>query len=119
MNGGCYNHLCPNSTSYNTGYRAQDGVVSPLKRKVQAPVKICVKSDSLHNVQLGAGLPSLSRQIIEIDNTAINASNIHIVRLMICLSVFLVTRPLYDQADHLLQPRFPVSRARRPNDRLK
>ena len=88
MNGGCYNHLCPNSTSYNTGYRAQDGVVSPLKREVQAPVKICVKSDSLHNVQLGAGLPSLSRQIIEIDNTAINASNIHIVRLMICLSVF-------------------------------
>ena len=61
----------------------QDGAISPLSLDVQAPVNICSTNDSLHRVCDGAGRPCWSCHIVAIDRAASNASNIHIVRLII------------------------------------
>jgi len=76
-------HLCPDRTRRYAPIRGiKTGVVSPLNRNVQEPVKICVTSDSLHKVQLGSGMPFESRQMTAIDKVVINATRIHIVRLI-------------------------------------
>ena len=69
-------------------------MVSPLCRIVQAPVNICATKDSLHRVYDGAGKPCWSRHIVAIDRAAINASNIHIVRLIILDSLEVVVTSL-------------------------
>ena len=71
-------------------------MVSPFSLNVQAPVNICVTKDSLHRVCDGAGRPCWSCHIVAIDRAAINANNIHIVRLIILVSIALaVTSLLY------------------------
>ena len=72
----------------------QDGVVSPLSRNVQAPVNICFINDSLHWVCDGAGRPCWSCHIVAIDKTAINANNIHIVRLIILVLLYVGDLPV-------------------------
>ena len=61
-------------------------MVLSLNLGVHAPVNICVTKDSLHRVCDGAGRPCCSRHIVASDRAAINASNIHIVRLIILVS---------------------------------
>ena len=71
-------------------------MVSPLNLVVQAPVNICVTRDSLHRVCGGAGRSCWSCHIVAIDRAAINARNIHVVRLIIMVSFALaVTNLLY------------------------
>ncbi len=96
----------------------QDGVVSPLSLTVQAPVNICTTKDSLHKVCDGVGKPCWSCHIVAIDRAAIKASNIHIVRLIILVSVALVaTSLLYVWEDHFHQHFFRLQRGRLRNDR--
>ena len=79
-----------------SGMLDQDCLVSTLSRGVQAPVNICDIKDSLHKVCDGAGRSCWSCHIVAIDRAAINASNIHIVRLIILVSLTLaVTSLLY------------------------
>ena len=71
-------------------------MVSTLSLNVHAPVNICVIKDSLHRVCDGAARSCWSCHIVVIDRAAINASNIHIVRLIILVSYKLaVTSLLY------------------------
>ena len=94
-------------------------MVSPLSLNVQAPVNICVTKDSLHRVCDGAGRPCWSCHIVAIDRAAINASNIHIVRLNILISfVLTITSFLYDREDHSHQRLLPSQPGLPQNDRL-
>ena len=75
--------------------------IGSLSLDVQAPVNICVTKDSLQRVYDGAGRPCWSRHIVAIDRAATNASNIHIVRLIILVSLApIVTNLLYGREDH-------------------
>ena len=95
----------------------QDGVVSPLCRNVQAPVNICVTKDSLHRVCDGAGKTCWSRHIIAIDRATINASDIHMVLLIILATFELITtKMLYGLGDHLRQRLLLVQRGQPLND---
>jgi len=97
----------------------QDGVVSPLRRNVQAPVNICTTKDSLHRVCDGAGKPCWSRHIVAIDRAPTNASNIHMVRLMIFATFELViTRLLYGWGDRPRQRLLLLQLGPLPNDQL-
>ena len=92
-------------------------MVSPLSLDVQAPVNICVTKDSLHRVCDGAGNTCWSRHIIAIDRATINASDIHMV-LLIILATFelIITKMLYGLGAHLRQRSPPVQPGRPPND---
>lgn len=102
-----------------SGLVSQDGVLSPLRRSVQAPVKICVIKDSLQRVCVGAGAPCWSRHIVAIDREAINTSNIHIVGFISLVSfLFLVTSFLCGREDHPHQRTLPLQRGPQPNGLL-
>ena len=97
----------------------QDGVISFLDLNVQAPVNICAINDSLHRACDGAGRPCCSRHIVAMDRAAINASKIHIERLIILISFALaVTNLLCGWEDHPHQQLLQLQRGWPQNNRL-